>query len=371
MASKSRACNEIIRLQTVTKVPRAPRLRRRCHQPARKVIPVVDLRRRFGLPTADHTRASRIVVVELGDQVVGIVVDGVSEVSARQHLDVEPPSPVVAVHRLGSTCTALPNCRSTGHSARPATVSSARDERRALDVRLIARMPRRASAASFLHPPDGTVSETRARPTSSRALTRRYQSGGRSAPRRAPGRRTRPRCLLMPRERNLAAVYLAPELGPQAKARMALEWPAPARVDEQVVAALPAAFGAGSGILVPLFQAGREVRELDLLDGAPADEPPPPHLPVRSIIGFPCPPPRWPRHRSLLVGSRQPNAFDEPAVDARCALLRSGVGIDNARLAGRTASERRMLPNPRFTLGTVLESVGSGVCVVDAEGICA
>src|SRR5207244_4850209 len=61
-----------------------------------KVIPVVDLRRRFGLPTADHTRASRIVVVEIGDQVVGIIVDGVSEVLRVNPSIVEPPSPVVA-----------------------------------------------------------------------------------------------------------------------------------------------------------------------------------------------------------------------------------------------------------------------------------
>src|SRR6185295_8756096 len=61
-----------------------------------KVIPVVDLRRRFGLAIADHTRASRIVVVELGDQVVGIVVDGVSEVLRINPTTIEPPSPVVA-----------------------------------------------------------------------------------------------------------------------------------------------------------------------------------------------------------------------------------------------------------------------------------
>ena len=51
---------------------------------------------RFGLPTAEHTRSTRIVVVEIGDQVVGIVVDGVSEVLRVNTATVEPPSPVVA-----------------------------------------------------------------------------------------------------------------------------------------------------------------------------------------------------------------------------------------------------------------------------------
>jgi len=88
--------HEIIRLQSVTKVPRAPVFVEGVINLRGKVIPVVDLRRRFGLPTADHTRASRIVVVELGDQVVGIVVDGVSEVLRVNTATVEPPSPVVA-----------------------------------------------------------------------------------------------------------------------------------------------------------------------------------------------------------------------------------------------------------------------------------
>src|SRR6195256_1892014 len=61
--------HEIIRHQTVTTVPRAPIFVEGVINLRGKVIPVVDLRRRFGLPTADHTRATRIVVVEIGDQV--------------------------------------------------------------------------------------------------------------------------------------------------------------------------------------------------------------------------------------------------------------------------------------------------------------
>ena len=88
--------HEIIRLQSVTRVPRAPSFVEGVINLRGKVIPVVDLRRRFGLPTSEHTRASRIVVVEIGDQVVGIVVDGVSEVLRVNTATVEPPSPVVA-----------------------------------------------------------------------------------------------------------------------------------------------------------------------------------------------------------------------------------------------------------------------------------
>ena len=88
--------HEIIRLQTITRVPRAPSFVEGVINLRGKVIPVVDLRRRFGLPTAEHTRATRIVVVEIGDQVVGIIVDSVSEVLRVSTATIEPPSPVVA-----------------------------------------------------------------------------------------------------------------------------------------------------------------------------------------------------------------------------------------------------------------------------------
>ena len=88
--------HEIIRLQTITRVPRAPSFVEGVINLRGKVIPVVDLRRRFGLPLADHTRATRTVVVEIGDQVVGIIVDSVSEVLRVSTATIEPPSPVVA-----------------------------------------------------------------------------------------------------------------------------------------------------------------------------------------------------------------------------------------------------------------------------------
>jgi len=38
-----------------------------------KVISLINLRRRFRLPDAEHTRATRIVVVDINDQVIGMV----------------------------------------------------------------------------------------------------------------------------------------------------------------------------------------------------------------------------------------------------------------------------------------------------------
>ena len=125
--------HEIIRLQTVTRVPHAPAFVEGVINLRGKVIPVVDLRRRFGLALADHTRASRIVVVEIGDQVVGIVVDGVSEVLRVNNATIEPPSPVVAgidsdylhgIAKLPEQLVILLNLDRV----------LARDERRALEV---------------------------------------------------------------------------------------------------------------------------------------------------------------------------------------------------------------------------------------------
>lgn len=86
---------EIIRLPTITRLPRAPEFVEGVINLRGRVIPVVDLKRRFGLPAGERTRASRIVVVDVDNQTIGMVVDGVSEVLRVQAAAVEPPSPVV------------------------------------------------------------------------------------------------------------------------------------------------------------------------------------------------------------------------------------------------------------------------------------
>src|SRR3984893_320605 len=88
--------HEIIRLPTVTRVPRSPSFVEGVINLRGKVISVINLPRRFGLPVTENTRASRIVVVDINDQVIGMVVDGVSEVLRVASSTIEPPSPVVA-----------------------------------------------------------------------------------------------------------------------------------------------------------------------------------------------------------------------------------------------------------------------------------
>ena len=59
------------------------------------MIPVIDLRTRFGLPECEATDASRIMVVNVGGKTVGIVVDAVSEVLRVSTDQIAPPPPTV------------------------------------------------------------------------------------------------------------------------------------------------------------------------------------------------------------------------------------------------------------------------------------
>ena len=76
--------SEIVRLQQITEVPNALDLVEGVINLRGLIVPIVDLRRHLGLPIADLTSRSRIVIVELqGADVpisVGLVVDSVEEV---------------------------------------------------------------------------------------------------------------------------------------------------------------------------------------------------------------------------------------------------------------------------------------------------
>jgi purine-binding chemotaxis protein CheW len=66
-----------------------------------RVVPIVDLRVRFGLPPAPPSAGSRVVVVERGARVVGLLVDSAREVAEIPPGDVMPPPEVVAGSSAG------------------------------------------------------------------------------------------------------------------------------------------------------------------------------------------------------------------------------------------------------------------------------
>lgn len=80
---------EIIRLIDITPIPRAPFYIRGIVNLRGKIIPVVDLRKKFGLPHKDDTDVTCIIVVDIGNTETGVVVDRVAQVLAFQSDEIE------------------------------------------------------------------------------------------------------------------------------------------------------------------------------------------------------------------------------------------------------------------------------------------
>lgn len=92
------AVESIIKIQIVTKVPNAPSFVEGVTNLRGKVLPIIDLRKRFNLPLKEANKDTRIVVASVGTTVIGMVVDSVSEVLTIQDGDIEPiPSLVTTV----------------------------------------------------------------------------------------------------------------------------------------------------------------------------------------------------------------------------------------------------------------------------------
>jgi purine-binding chemotaxis protein CheW len=87
---------EIIRMQHITPVPGSPGYVMGVLNLRGRIVPVLDLRRRFGLPGSVDLSTGRIVVVTFGSQIVGMAVDSVTEVLRFSHEMVEKPSDLVA-----------------------------------------------------------------------------------------------------------------------------------------------------------------------------------------------------------------------------------------------------------------------------------
>src|SRR5271166_6360163 len=84
---------EIMGVQEITAVPQMPYHVKGVLNLRGKVIPVVDLRLKFGLPEMEYTQRTCIIVVQIeghaGKISTGIIVDGVSEVLTLQTADIE------------------------------------------------------------------------------------------------------------------------------------------------------------------------------------------------------------------------------------------------------------------------------------------
>jgi len=84
---------EIMGIQEITAVPQTPSYVKGVINLRGKVIPVVDLRLKFGLPELEYTPRTCIIVVQIesdaGKLMIGVIVDAVSEVLTLQTGDIE------------------------------------------------------------------------------------------------------------------------------------------------------------------------------------------------------------------------------------------------------------------------------------------
>jgi len=90
---------EIIRIQALTRVPNSPAFVDGGINLRGKVIPVIALRKRFGLEELTHGKQTRIVVTEVKGTILGFIVDSVSEVLRIPADTVEPPPRLGKVER--------------------------------------------------------------------------------------------------------------------------------------------------------------------------------------------------------------------------------------------------------------------------------
>lgn len=81
---------EIVRVGGITMVPNSPSYMEGVINLRGRVLPVLNLRKRLGLPDKEMNNASRIVVAEIGGKVIGLFVDAVSQVIRIPRESVEP-----------------------------------------------------------------------------------------------------------------------------------------------------------------------------------------------------------------------------------------------------------------------------------------
>lgn len=86
---------EIIRMLPIAIVPSAPNFVKGVIDLRGEVIPIIDMRKRFKLPSTPYNNETRIIVVHTHDFTVGFIVDAVCEVIRINESAIEPAPPVL------------------------------------------------------------------------------------------------------------------------------------------------------------------------------------------------------------------------------------------------------------------------------------
>jgi purine-binding chemotaxis protein CheW len=86
---------EIIKLETFTKIPNAEDYIDGVINLRGKIIVIIDLEKKFGLPLTERNKDSRIIVIEVGDSTIGMIVDGCNEVLRLTENQIEPAPKII------------------------------------------------------------------------------------------------------------------------------------------------------------------------------------------------------------------------------------------------------------------------------------
>ena len=96
---------EIIRMNTITHMPNTPHYVEGIINLRGKVIPIVSMRKKFGLMEAENNSHTRIMIMDVSGELMGFIVDAVSEVIRISGTEIQP-SPSVAGGGVEQDCIA-------------------------------------------------------------------------------------------------------------------------------------------------------------------------------------------------------------------------------------------------------------------------
>jgi purine-binding chemotaxis protein CheW len=81
---------EIVVLQTITEVPDLPKFVKGIINLRGKVIPLIDVRQRFQMATAEYNDRTCVIIIEINQLLIGLIVDSVKEVLKIPKEQMEP-----------------------------------------------------------------------------------------------------------------------------------------------------------------------------------------------------------------------------------------------------------------------------------------
>ena len=96
---------EIIRMPVVTRVPNTPNYVEGVINLRGKVVPIICMRKKFGLFESENDKQTRIMVMDMDGELMGFIVDAVSEVIRISSSEIQP-SPAMVAGGIDQECIA-------------------------------------------------------------------------------------------------------------------------------------------------------------------------------------------------------------------------------------------------------------------------